>query len=163
MKTKKNQSIKILNAQTQLLNYKILEIQMANNSLLDASENNSQYVATKNLRLPSDNSQVTTSIYFGGDDQLGSATLKILRTNQSAKFINTSTDNILIGKCNELIGNVFCIAADITDTNQNSENNRTTLRVKIMQAATVIYEDKHTIDVGNEGATASFTHYITFF
>ncbi|REC49119.1 hypothetical protein [Chryseobacterium pennipullorum] len=163
MKTKKNQTVRILNAQTQLLNYKIWEMQMINSPLLDAQEKDSQYVASKNLRLPNDESEVTVSIYFGGDDQLGSARLKILRTNKPSLYIKTSTDDILMGNCRELIGNVLAIAADITDSNQNPENNKTILRVIIKQGNNRIYDDNHTIDVGNEGATASFTHYITFY
>lgn len=163
MKTKKNQSVRILNAQTQLLNYKIMEMNMTNNSLLSSTEKDSNYVVTKNLLLPNDNSQVTVSIYFGGENQFGSAKIKILRTNEPVKFIKSSTDNIILGICSDLIGNVLCIAADITDSNQVPENNNTVLTVKIMQQNRVLYDDKHTVDVGNEGSTASFTYYLTFY
>lgn len=163
MKTKKDQLARIINAQSLLLNYKIWEMQMANSSLLNIKESDSSYLTSKNLQLPNNDSPVTVSIYFGGNDQFGSARLKVLKTNKPSIDIKTSRDDIVIGSCKELIGNLFSIAADITDSNENPENNNTVLKVKIKQNDSIIYEDNHTIDVGNEGATASFTYYITFY
>ncbi|MDQ1857311.1 MULTISPECIES: hypothetical protein [unclassified Chryseobacterium] len=163
MKAKKNQTEKILKAQNHLLNYKILEMQMINSSLLDVLGGDSRYVAGKNLELPDDNSEVTVSIYFGGENQFGSARLKVLRTNKPSIYIETSEDDIVIGTCKELIGNAFVIGAEITDSNRDPENNNTILKIKIKQNNKIIYQDSHTIDVGNEGATATFTYNITFY
>ncbi|REC78066.1 hypothetical protein DRF60_10425 [Chryseobacterium elymi] len=160
MKTKKDQLARIINTQAQLLNFKIMELQMSS-ALSAAQENDSRYVAAKNLRLPSDESLVTVSIYFGGEGQGGTSTFKILRTNQPSKSIKVSTDNILIGTCNELIGNVLSIESMIQDLSTDSD--KTILTVKIRQNGTIIYNDTHTSEVKNQGGVSSYTHHITFY
>ncbi|WP_347218221.1 hypothetical protein [Chryseobacterium sp.] len=160
MTTKKNQLTRIINTQSQLLNLKIMELQMSS-VLSDAQENDSRYVAAKNIRLPNDESQVTVSIRFGGEGQTGTATLKVLRTNQESKFIKGSVDNILIGTCNELIGQVLNIESFIQDTSR--ESNKTILTVKIRQAGKVIYDDTHTSEVKTDGGASSYTHHLTFY
>lgn len=160
MKTKKDQSAKISNTQAQLLNLKIMELQTG--SVLSAvKDNDNRYVAVKNLRLPDDESSVTVSIYFGGEGQLGTSTFKVLRTNQPSKSINVSTDNILIGTCNELIGNVLSIESMIQDISKESD--KTILTVKIRQAGKTLYDDTHTSEVKNEGGVSFYTHHITFY
>lgn len=160
MKTKKDQLARIMNTQAQLLNLKIMELQMST-ALSDGQENDNRYVAAKNLRLPDDESSVTISIYFGGDGQSGTATLKIMRTTQPSKSITLSTDNILIGTCNELIGNVLSIESMIQDV--SAQSNETILTVKIRQGGTIIYHDTHTSEVKNQGGVSSYTHHITFY
>ncbi|WP_131797284.1 hypothetical protein [Chryseobacterium kwangjuense] len=160
MKTKKDQLARIMNTQAQLLNLKIMELQMSS-VLSAAEENDSRYVAAKNLRLPNDDSQVTVSIYFGGEGQAGTSTLKIMRTTQSSKSISVSTDNILIGTCNELIGYVLRIESMIQDTSR--ETNKTILTVKIRQGGAIIYHDTHSSEVEHEGGVSSYTHHITFY
>lgn len=160
MKTKKDQLARIMNTQAQLLNLKIMELQTSS-VLSAAEEKDSRYVAAKNLRLPNDDSQVTVSIYFGGEGQAGTSTLKIMRTTESSKSISVSTDNILIGTCNELIGYVLRIESMIQDTSR--ETNKIILTVKIRQSGTTIYHDTHTSEVENEGGVSSYTHHITFY
>lgn len=160
MKTKKDQLARIMNTQAQLLNLKIMELQM--NSLSSATqEKDSKYFAGKNLRLPNDESPITVSIYFGGEGQTGSSTFKVLRTNQPAKSISVSTDNILIGTCNELIGYVLSIESFIVDL--STESNKTILTVKIRQGGAIIYHDTHTSEVTNQGGVSLYTHHITFY
>ncbi|AZA92122.1 Uncharacterised protein [Chryseobacterium nakagawai] len=160
MKTKKDQLTRIINTQSQLLNLKIMELQMGS-VVSGTQENDSRYVAAKNIRLPDDGSQITVSIYFGGEGQLGSATLKVLRTNQESKFIKESIDNILIGTCNELIGHVLNIESFIQDVSR--ESNKTILTVKIRNAGKVIYDDTHVSEVKTEGGVSLYTHHITFY
>ncbi|RXM51900.1 hypothetical protein BOQ64_08490 [Chryseobacterium sp. CH25] len=137
-----------------------MELQMSSVSS-DIQENDGRYVTAKNIRLPDDESQITVSIYFGGEGQLGSATLKVLRTNQESRFIKGSIDNILIGTCNDLIGQVLSIESFIQDTGR--ECNKTILTVKIRQSGRVIYNDTHISEVKTEGEASLFTHHITFY
>ncbi|RXM63820.1 MULTISPECIES: hypothetical protein [unclassified Chryseobacterium] len=160
MRTRKDQLTRIINTQSQLLNLKIMELQMSSVSS-DIQENDGRYVTAKNIRLPDDESQITVSIYFGGEGQLGSATLKVLRTNQESRFIKGSIDNILIGTCNDLIGQVLSIESFIQDTGR--ECNKTILTVKIRQSGRVIYNDTHISEVKTEGEASLFTHHITFY
>lgn len=160
MRTKKDQLARIINTQSQLLNLKIMELQM-NSVLAENQESDSRYVTAKNIRLPDDASQVTVSIYFGGEGQSGSATLKVLRTNQESKFIKGSVDNILIGTCKELMGQVLNIESFIQDTSKKS--NKTILTVKIRQAGKVIYDDTHMSGVNTEAEASLYTHYLTFY
>lgn len=160
MRTKKDQLVRIINTQSQLLNLKIMELQM-NSVLAENQESDSRYVAAKNIKLPDDTSQVTVSIYFGGEGQSGSATLKVLRTNQESKFIKGSIDNILIGTCKELMGQVLNIESFIQDTSNKS--NKIILTVKIRQAGKVIYDDTHMSGVNTEGGASLYTHHLTFY
>lgn len=163
MSTKKNQSARILNAQTQLLNFKIQQLNMMN-YLTDAVDNNNHYVAIKDVFLSgfNVNEDILISIFFGGEDQKGSSTLKVLKTIEQPKFISKSTEKISIGKCRDLSGQILDIESHISDTNQDEENNNTTLTVKIAIGSKVVYKDQHTITV-SEGGTSTFTHYITFY
>lgn len=160
MRTRKDQLTRIINTQSQLLNLKIMELQMSSVSS-DIQESDGRYVTAKNIRLPDDESHITVSIYFGGEGQLGSATLKVLRTNQESRFIKGSIDNILIGTCNDLIGQVLSIESFIQDTGR--ECNKTILTVKIRQSGRVIYNDTHISEVKTEGEASLFTHHITFY
>ena len=163
MSTKKNQSARILNAQTQLLNFKIQQLSMMN-YLTDAVDNNNHYVAIKDVFLSefNGNDVILISVFFGGENQKGSSTLKVLKTIEQPKFISKSTEKISIGKCRDLSGQILDIESHISDTNKDDENNDTTLTVKIMIAAKVVYKDQHMITV-SEGGTSTFTHYITFY
>lgn len=160
MRTRKDQLTRIINTQSQLLNLKIMELQMSS-VLSETQDSDSRYVAAKNIRLPDDESQITVSIYFGGEGQLGSATLKVLRTNQESRFIKGSIDNILIGTCSDLIGQVLNIESFIQDA--SSECNKTILTVKIRQEGKIIYHDTHISEVKTEGEASLFTHHITFY
>ncbi|WP_374458650.1 hypothetical protein [Chryseobacterium taeanense] len=163
MSTKKNQSARILNAQTQLLNFKIQQLNMINN-LTGALGDNNHYVAIKDIFLSKfdPNDHVSVSIFFGGENQKGSSTLKILKTAEQSKFISQSTENINIGECKDLAGQILDIESSITDTNGNAEQNDTILTIKINIGLREVYKDQHTITVGEAG-TSSFTHYITFY
>lgn len=163
MSTKKNQSARILNAQTQLLNFKIQQLSMMN-YLTDAVNNNNHYVAIKDIFLSdfNENDNILVSIFFGVEDQKGSSTLKILKTAEQPKFISQSAENIRIGQCKDLAGQILDIESNITDTNGNPDQNDTILTVKVKIGSKQVYKDQHTINVGEAG-TASFTHYITFY
>ena len=164
MNTKKEQSARILNAQTQLLNFKIQQLSMMN-YLSDTANNNNHYVAIKDVFLSefNENENVFVSIFFGGENQKGSSTLKVLKTIEQPKFIPRSTENISIGKCKNLSGQILDIESNITDTNQDEQNNDTILTIKLKIGTEVVYEDQHTIKVTQNGGTSTFTHYITFY
>ena len=107
--------------------------------------------------IPNNNQMLSVSVTIGDVDQTGSSRIEISNDPSfPIKNINGTFDKESMDKSNAMDGKTILIVTSVTDTNNNTSNNKTEAMLRIFVGNTVKYKKKLQSVVVNEGDTETF-------
>ena len=121
------------------------------------------FIALPDVILDNITDTLMLSIEIGGENQAGSSTTSIIEDNTfKPLFIIGSTETpAALRPCNTLDEKTILIVAEIADTNQDPDNNITTITISLSAAGKTVFKDHHETTVKNEGDIAKFIYKIS--
>ena len=116
-----------------------------------------QTIVTDFIIIPKNEEILSVSVLIGDVDQTGSTRIGI-RDDDSfpVKRIHGSFDKEPIDKSINMHRKTLLVTTSVTDTNKNSNNNRTEATLKIFVGDSIKFVKKLHSDVPNEGDTETF-------
>ncbi len=97
------------------------------------------------------------TIIIGDIDQTGSSRIELIdHTEFAVVHINGSFYDFALDKCKKMDSKSLLITTSVTDTNNNTDNNRTEVTVKLFAGEKVMYVKKLQSDVLSEGDTENY-------
>jgi hypothetical protein len=113
--------------------------------------------------LPNIDSPLMVSVEVGGENQTGTSNISIMWDSGFKEVITHGSTQapVPVRSCKSLDMQTLLIIARVTDTNQDSENNITSITVKLTAGGKEVYKDHHETIVSNEGETAQFIYKIS--
>ena len=114
--------------------------------------------------IPKNNDLLLLTIIIGDIDQTGSSRIELIDdTEFGVERINGSFYNLAIEKCKHLDGKSLLITTSVSDTNNNTDNNRTEVTLKLFAGEKVLYVKKLQSDVRSEGDTENYVFNIRLY
>jgi hypothetical protein len=114
--------------------------------------------------IPNNNDLLLLTIIIGDIDQTGSSRIELLDDSEfGVEHINGSFYNLAIDKCKKLDGKSLLITTSVSDTNNNTDNNRTEVTLKLFAGEKVLYVKKLQSDVRSEGDTENYVFNIRLY
>ena len=112
--------------------------------------------------IPKTNDDISLTVIIGDIDQTGSSRIEVAGVfppeHRDGSFYNLS-----IGKCKQLDGQTLLLITSVTDTNNNTNNNRTEVTIKLQVAENVLYVRRMQSDVASEGDTETYIFNIKLY
>lgn len=107
--------------------------------------------------IPKSNEILLLTIIIGDIDQTGSSRIELIDHSEFAVVhINGSFYDFALDKCKKMDGKSLLITTSVTDTNNNTNNNRTEVTLKLFAGEKVLYVKKLQSDVQSEGDTENY-------
>ena len=107
--------------------------------------------------IPINNETLTLTVIIGDIDQTGSSRIEIADEGLfPPQHIDGSFNKLAIEKCKKLDGKTLLLITSITDTNNNTDNNRTEVTMKLHAGEEILYVRKMQSDVKSEGDTETY-------
>ena len=116
-----------------------------------------QTVVDDYVIIPKSTDILLLTIIIGDIDQTGSSRIELIDHTEFADVhINGSFYDFALDKCKKMDGKSLLITTSVTDTNNNTDNNRTEVTLKLFAAEKVLYVKKLQSDVQSEGDTENY-------